>query len=199
MKHIEIGGSEGTYVYRICNLFLYLSCFHNFFTRHRLGTSVNECAFNPCDYSVYSTGRCGHTHFRFNQLATRILYFIAYWYCRCNTARCFDPCLPLRSYLTPNAFSTKENPADTRTLILRWNRAFTLYEACTYTELIAILASALVSMLVWSFVLCAVKRRVEESNVSTQWKNAPLLLISMGMVALALYAWDIAWLTPALL
>ena len=76
---------------------------------------------------------------------------------------------------------------------------FTLYEACTYTELIAILASALVSMLVWSFVLCAVKRRVEESNVSTQWKNAPLLLISMGMVALTLYAWDIAWLTPALL
>ena len=76
---------------------------------------------------------------------------------------------------------------------------FALYQAFTYIELIAILASALVSMLVWSFVLCAVRRRVEESNVSAQWKNAPLLLISMGLIALALYAWDIAWLTPALL
>lgn len=71
---------------------------------------------------------------------------------------------------------------------------FALYQAFTYIELITILVSALISMLLWSFILCAVKRRVEESNVSTQWKNAPLLLISMGMIALALYAWDIAWL-----
>ena len=41
---------------------------------------------------------------------------------------------------------------------------FALYQAFTYIELIAILVSALVSMLVWSFVLCAVRRRVEESN-----------------------------------
>jgi len=76
---------------------------------------------------------------------------------------------------------------------------FALYQAFTYIEMLAILISAVVSMLVWSFVLCAVKRRVEESNVSTQWKNAPLLLISMGLIALALYAWDIAWLTPLFL
>ena len=74
---------------------------------------------------------------------------------------------------------------------------FALYHAFTYIDLIAILVSALMSMLLWSFILCAVKRRVEESSVSTQWKNAPLLLISMGMIALALYAWDIAWLLPA--
>ena len=76
---------------------------------------------------------------------------------------------------------------------------FALYQAFTYVELIAILMSALASMLIWSFVLCAITRRLEESNVSTQWKNAPLLLISMGLIALALYAWDIAWLTPAFL
>ena len=76
---------------------------------------------------------------------------------------------------------------------------FALYQACTYIEMIAILVSALVSMLLWSFVLCAVKRRIEESNVSAQWKNAPLLLISMGLIALALYAWDIAWLAPSFL
>jgi len=76
---------------------------------------------------------------------------------------------------------------------------FALYQAFTYIEMIAILVSALVSMLLWSFVLCAVKRRIEESNVSAQWKNAPLLLISMGLIALALYAWDIAWLAPSFL
>lgn len=76
---------------------------------------------------------------------------------------------------------------------------FALYQAFTYAEMIAILVSALISMLLSSFILCAVRRRVEESNVSTQWKNAPLLLISMGLIALALYAWDIAWLTPPFL
>ena len=76
---------------------------------------------------------------------------------------------------------------------------FALYQVFTYIELIAILMSALASMLLWSFVIYAVTRRVEESAVSAQWKNAPLLLITMGLIALALYAWDIAWLTPALL
>ena len=76
---------------------------------------------------------------------------------------------------------------------------FALYQAFTYIEMIAILVSALASMLIWSLVLCAVKRRVEESNVSAQWKNAPLLLISMGMIALALYAWETAWAVSALL
>lgn len=76
---------------------------------------------------------------------------------------------------------------------------FALYQAFTYIELITILVSALVSMLLWAIVLCAVRRRVEESNVNAQWKNGPLLLISMGMIALALYAWDIAWLMPSLL
>ena len=76
---------------------------------------------------------------------------------------------------------------------------FALYQAFTYIEMIAILVSALASMMIWSLVLCAVKRRVEESNVSAQWKNAPLLLISMGMITLALYAWEIAWAVSALL
>ena len=76
---------------------------------------------------------------------------------------------------------------------------FALYQAYSYTELIAILLSALASMLIWSFVLCTVKRRIEESNVTIQEKNIPLLLISMGLIALALYAWDIAWLTPSFL
>ena len=74
---------------------------------------------------------------------------------------------------------------------------FALYQACSYLELIVILLIALAGMLLWSFVLCAVKRRVDESHVSAQWKNAPLLLISMGIIALALYAWDIAWLIPS--
>ena len=76
---------------------------------------------------------------------------------------------------------------------------FALYQAFTYIEMIIILVSALASMLMWSFILCAVKWRVEESNVSAQWKNAPLLLISMGLIALALYAWDTAWLIPSFL
>lgn len=71
---------------------------------------------------------------------------------------------------------------------------FALYHAFSYTELIVIICCALVSMLLWSFILCAIRQRVDESNVDTQWKNAPLLLIGMGIIALTLYAWDIAWI-----
>lgn len=71
---------------------------------------------------------------------------------------------------------------------------FAVYHAFDYSELIVILVSACLGMIIWSFVLYAVKCRVDESTISSQWKNAPLLLISMGMIGLALYAWDGAWL-----
>lgn len=71
---------------------------------------------------------------------------------------------------------------------------FALFHAFTYIELLVIILSAAFGMVIWSLVLSAVKCRVDESQVSTQWKNAPLLLISMGMIALALYAWDSAWI-----
>ena len=101
--------------------------------------------------------------------------------------------------LNRTLFRQQETRLIRERLFLGGTVIFALYHAFTYIEMIAILLSALVSMLIWSFVLCAVKRRVEESNVSTQWKNAPLLLISMGLIALTLYAWDIAWLTPLFL
>ena len=76
---------------------------------------------------------------------------------------------------------------------------FALYHAFNYLELIGIIFSALLSMIMWSYILYAVKQRIDESKMSSQWKNAPLLLIGMGIIALALYAWDRAWVTSFLL
>lgn len=69
---------------------------------------------------------------------------------------------------------------------------FALYHAFNYIELAIIILCSVLSLGVWSFILYAIKRRVDESSMSAQWKNAPLLLISLGIVALALYAWDMA-------
>lgn len=73
---------------------------------------------------------------------------------------------------------------------------FALYHAFSYGELLIIVITSLLSICIWSFILCAVKRRIDESTVSAHWKNAPLLLISMGCIALALYAWDAVWIIP---
>lgn len=67
---------------------------------------------------------------------------------------------------------------------------FALYHAFHYIDLAVIIVCSIVSLCIWSFVLSAIKRRIDESSMSAQWKNAPLLLISMGIIALALYAWD---------
>lgn len=75
---------------------------------------------------------------------------------------------------------------------------FALYHAFTYIELLAIALSALVGMLLWSLVLYTVKLRIEQSTVPPQWKNTPLLLMSMGMITLALYAWDGTTFAPLL-
>lgn len=75
---------------------------------------------------------------------------------------------------------------------------FALYHAFTYIELLAIILSAIIGMILWSLVLYAVKLRIEQSTVLLQWKNTPLLLMSMGMITLALYAWDGTLFTPLL-
>lgn len=75
---------------------------------------------------------------------------------------------------------------------------FALYHAFSYGELLIIVISSLLSICLWSFILCAVKRRVDDSSVSAHWKKAPLLLISMGFIALALYAWDTVQIFPPL-
>ena len=70
---------------------------------------------------------------------------------------------------------------------------FALYHAFNYIELAIIILCSVLSLGLWSFILYAIKQRVDESSMSAQWKNAPLLLISLGIVALALYAWDMVW------
>lgn len=75
---------------------------------------------------------------------------------------------------------------------------FALYQSFTYIELLTIVVSALISMLLWTFALFAIKLRIEQSTCPTRWKNTPLLLISMGIIALALYAWNGTRIIPAL-
>ncbi len=73
---------------------------------------------------------------------------------------------------------------------------FALYYAFSYWELLIIILSACAGMMLWTLILYAITLRIDESKMSSRWKNAPLLLIAMGIIALSLYAWDNAWIMP---
>ncbi|MGP1577420.1 MAG: hypothetical protein ACTTH7_08095 [Treponema sp.] len=72
---------------------------------------------------------------------------------------------------------------------------FSVYYSATYIETLIVIISGIGNLVVWSCIFCSIKQRVEAVNFQYRWKNAPLFLIGLGAVGLALYAWDSAWLT----
>ena len=71
---------------------------------------------------------------------------------------------------------------------------FALYYALSYVELLVIIISACINMIIWTYFLHSISLRIDDSAVQRQWRNTPLLLISMGIITLALYAWDSSWM-----
>ncbi len=67
---------------------------------------------------------------------------------------------------------------------------FTFFFACSYAELLIIIVSACFGLMIWSFILSGVMVRMNETKVTEQWKNAPLIFVTMGIISLALYAWN---------
>ncbi len=67
---------------------------------------------------------------------------------------------------------------------------FAFYFAFSYLEVIIIIVSACLGLLIWSLILYSIALRMDETKISAQWKNAPLIFIAMGIISLALYAWN---------
>ena len=68
---------------------------------------------------------------------------------------------------------------------------FALYESASYIEVLLIIAISFLSMLFFHVMLKAIRKRIDVFNIENRWKSLPLLLISFGIVASALYFIDV--------
>ncbi|CEM62251.1 hypothetical protein DWQ65_09050 [Treponema phagedenis] len=68
-----------------------------------------------------------------------------------------------------------------------------LYTAENLLHAVYLCIAVNVSLLVCSVILHAIKERIYQGYASKDWKTAPLLLISMGFIAMAFYATDVLW------
>ncbi len=70
---------------------------------------------------------------------------------------------------------------------------FILYEAGSYIEALSALFSACAGLLVFSYILNAVKQKTDEGNAFAETKEYTLVLLAFGFVTAVLYAADICW------
>lgn len=70
---------------------------------------------------------------------------------------------------------------------------FSLYEACTYIELIIIIFLSFVLLFILSFLLRSIRKKVDSFNIENKLKSLPLLLLTLGAVATAFYFLDVVY------
>ncbi len=61
------------------------------------------------------------------------------------------------------------------------------FTAVSFIEALAIIIAAQISIVVFTFILSAIKEKIDDGNASREWKEAPLILISMGFLLSAFY------------
>ena len=66
-------------------------------------------------------------------------------------------------------------------------------EAVSFTGALLIVAACILSFCVTTLLMLAVRERVATSRIQADWKGAPLVLVSMGLLCVALYASDASW------
>jgi Na+-translocating ferredoxin:NAD+ oxidoreductase RnfA subunit len=70
---------------------------------------------------------------------------------------------------------------------------FTVNESITFGDVISISAGSCISFFITSLFLMAIKKRLEFKDSAQDMRNGPLLLISIGFLALIFFAWNVSW------
>lgn len=68
-----------------------------------------------------------------------------------------------------------------------------LYQADSFASAIVIVFASLASFAVLSILMLAIRERVASGRSRVDWKGAPLMLISLGLIFIALYSADASW------
>lgn len=66
-------------------------------------------------------------------------------------------------------------------------------EAISFIDALAIVAASILSFCVTTMLMLAIRERVATSRIQADWKGTPLVLVSMGLLCIALYACDASW------
>lgn len=66
-------------------------------------------------------------------------------------------------------------------------------QASSYIDALVIVCASMLSFSLFTVVLYAIRDRMASGHPHADWKGAPLILISMGLLSLVLYSADISW------
>lgn len=68
-----------------------------------------------------------------------------------------------------------------------------LYQAESFSSALIVVCASLVSFSLLSVLLLAIRDRSASGNARVDWKGAPLALVSLGLMFIALYSADVSW------
>jgi electron transport complex protein RnfA len=66
-------------------------------------------------------------------------------------------------------------------------------EASSFVESLLIVGSCILSFYLTTIMLNAVRERMSTSRIQADWRGTPLVLVSMGLLCMVLYAGDVSW------
>jgi Predicted NADH:ubiquinone oxidoreductase, subunit RnfA len=108
---------------------------------------------------------------------------------------------PMATVLTCGIITTfvslivpQENKTPTGEQIFFFGTVFlALEQAASFIDALVIVCAAMLSFSIFTTVLYAIRDRMASGHPHTDWKGAPLVLVSMGLLAMVLYSADISW------
>jgi len=68
-----------------------------------------------------------------------------------------------------------------------------LSEPVSFPDALLVVLAGIISFSVITLLLFAIRERIAAANVHPDWKGAPLLLLSMGLLFIVLYSADVSW------
>jgi Na+-translocating ferredoxin:NAD+ oxidoreductase RnfA subunit len=101
----------------------------------------------------------------------------------CGIIQVFISLVIPRAYLAPTG----------EKLFLFGTVLLALYQADSFISSLVIVCASLISFSLLSVILFAIRDRIASGRPRVDWKGAPLVLISLGLLFLALYSADVSW------
>lgn len=98
------------------------------------------------------------------------------------------------SHLLLAPFVPSSEPADTGEKIFYYGTVYlALSESMGYVDSLIIALSSIISFFIVTLILIAVRDRFSSSRIPDDWRGAPLILVSLGLLFIVLYSADVSW------
>ncbi len=95
----------------------------------------------------------------------------------------------LLSLVTP---SVNDSPSGER-VFLFGTAYLALFEAVNLVDALAIAASGIATFSLVTTLLFSIRERIAPTSIRPEWRGAPIILVTMGLLTLAFYGADVSW------